>query len=442
MLRAIKRHSLAAAFVVAGVSGLLAMPGHAADSKVDKPTTAKKSDASKTDGASADSNAKASDNEAKSDAPAKIEFKVPDGTPEDLLKYIKKVEKTKPKTKTRPELIEFYKDSRKAIAEAAEKMLASNPDGATAVKAAEKRIGALRLLQQLGDSEAKQQADEQLEKIKADKRPEMQRFAKLMAFQERIPAAMRDPDAADKLMDDIMQDLKTDPSKDLAQLAGALARRHEQDAPATTIKTLKELAGIVSKAKDPEVAEVAKRFEGAIRRMNLPGKPIEIKGTLVDGTPFDQSTLKGKVVLVDFWATWCGPCIMELPNVKKNYEKYHDKGFTVVGISLDEDRDALVEFIAKEKLPWPILFPQDEKDQYWNNPLAVYYGVESIPNVILTNQKGEVVSLEARGPELGKKLEELLGKVEDKDEKADEKKPDDKKTDEKKSDDAPKAAKK
>ena len=69
------------------------------------------------------------------------------------------------------------------------------------------------------------------------------------------------------------------------------------------------------------------------------------------------------------------------------------------------------EFIDDEKITWPILFPQEKKDQFWNNPLAVYYGVNGIPCVILIDQKGKVVSLNARGPELGKKLEELLGKV-------------------------------
>ena len=118
----------------------------------------------------------------------------------------------------------------------------------------------------------------------------------------------------------------------------------------------------------------------------------------------------------------------ELPNVKRNYEKYHDKGFEVVGVSLDQSRDDLEKFIDKEKLAWPILFPQDEKDQFWNNPMAVYYGVNGIPCAILTNQKGEVVSLNARGPVLTDKLEELLGKADEKEAKAEEKKADGTKT--------------
>ena len=140
---------------------------------------------------------------------------------------------------------------------------------------------------------------------------------------------------------------------------------------------------------------------------------MDIQGNLLDGSTFDWSAYQGKVVLVDFWATWCGPCIQELPNVVKNYELYHDKGFDVVGISLDEKKAKVDQFVVDRKLAWPILYSNDPAANGWNHPMAVHYGVKGIPAAILIDQQGKVVTLTARGPLLREHLEKLLGKVEE-----------------------------
>jgi len=114
--------------------------------------------------------------------------------------------------------------------------------------------------------------------------------------------------------------------------------------------------------------------------------------------------------LVDFWATWCQPCRAEVPNVLENYLKYHDKGFDVIGISLDDKRSDAEEYVKQTNIPWPSLFHESSDATGWQNPMAVKYGITGIPTAILVDQEGNVVSMQARGPQLGALLEKLLGK--------------------------------
>lgn len=116
------------------------------------------------------------------------------------------------------------------------------------------------------------------------------------------------------------------------------------------------------------------------------------------------SSLKGKVVLIDFWASWCGPCRKENPNVVATYNKYKDKGFEVFSVSLDKDRDAWLAAIAKDNLIWPN-HVSDLK--YWKSAGAATYGVSSIPFTVLVDKKGKIVAKKLRGEELEKQVMEL-----------------------------------
>ena len=133
------------------------------------------------------------------------------------------------------------------------------------------------------------------------------------------------------------------------------------------------------------------------------GKPVDIKFTSIDGKKIDVSKMKGKVVLIDFWATWCGPCVVELPNVKRAYDKLHSKGFEIVGISLDSKESALRRFVKKEKMPWPQYF--DGKG--WKNSISTAHGIRSIPAMWLVDKEGNLADLNARA-DLEGKVEELL----------------------------------
>jgi thiol-disulfide isomerase/thioredoxin len=194
--------------------------------------------------------------------------------------------------------------------------------------------------------------------------------------------------------------------------AVATAKQLERD-PATVklaIRAYRDLSEILHKSNRDEAALLSAKYHGAARRLGLVGRAMKIFGTFPDGDRFDASKLEGKVVLVDFWATWCGPCRKELPNVKRNYDKYHASGFEVVGVSLDTDTDALHAFLAKEQIHWPVLMGDEKTGAGWETPLAIYYGIQSVPTAILVDQQGKVISLNARGENLTRRLEELLGK--------------------------------
>ena len=130
----------------------------------------------------------------------------------------------------------------------------------------------------------------------------------------------------------------------------------------------------------------------------------EIALTDPDGKIRKLSSLKGKVVLIDFWASWCGPCRKENPNVVNIYGKYHDKGFEVYSVSLDKDRASWLAAITKDNLSWPN-HVSDLK--YWKSEGAATYGVTSIPATFLIDKKGKIVAKKLRGEELENKVKEL-----------------------------------
>lgn len=126
----------------------------------------------------------------------------------------------------------------------------------------------------------------------------------------------------------------------------------------------------------------------------------------MNGKKLSLSSLRGKTVLIDFWASWCAPCRQENPNVVAMYDKYKSKGFTVFSVSLDKDKDAWLKAIAADNLSWP---NHVSELNGWSSSAAVSYGVNAIPAAFLIDGNGKVIGKNLRGPQLEQKLKEVLG---------------------------------
>ncbi|QDU35919.1 Thiol-disulfide oxidoreductase ResA [Maioricimonas rarisocia] len=343
------------------------------------------------------------------DKPDADPYAIPEGdNPTALALYLRGLMRMFPEDRTEEGLRQHFGK----LSEIATEVLSRDIDEDTALMAVRIKFGSLTILsQQLGDKDAAAELAKFTTKLKQDDRPAVAKEGERLDLILRLNRIDQLTDAEQqKLVDDVaarLQEGELDDEK--LTLATQTARGLEDVDRELAASAYRLFAKYMSARGDDRLAEEVVRFEGAARRLSLPGNTMQVAGTTLEGESFELESLKGKVVLVDFWATWCPPCIAELPHLKKLYEQYHDRGFEIVGITLDENRERLDQFLAQQELPWTTLFEPDADKQGWANPNVVRYGVSAIPTAILVDQEGKVVSLRAYGEELDQKLTELLG---------------------------------
>jgi thiol-disulfide isomerase/thioredoxin len=324
--------------------------------------------------------------------------------PQELLDFIERME-SKPKSiRSRPGFSE-------ALIDAANRILAAETDQETEAAALAVKLKALHAEGLTGN----QKADEALFALAArladDPRQELSRQARVHVWEQHVlEADDLNVEELPALLEKLRAFMSEGPLDQrylrLASFTVRIINRLASDEAAE--KAYRDFGGLWAKSDDRELARYGRSIERSVKPASLVGQELVIEGVAIDGIPLDWAGYRGKVVLVDFWATWCGPCRAQLPTLRQTYEAFHQRGFEIVAISLDTDRAALEKFLTDEQIPWVNLYSDDEKANGWKHPVAARYGIRAIPATLLVGKDGKVIAQDLAPDDLARQLDKLL----------------------------------
>lgn len=152
---------------------------------------------------------------------------------------------------------------------------------------------------------------------------------------------------------------------------------------------INQVIPVLTESESPEYKQEAKRLEGIKRRLDLMGSEMEFETVLLDGSKINVKDLRGKVVVVNFWATTCGPCLREFPHMKTLYEKYKSQGYEMIAYSCGDDEETLKNFVEKHDYPWLFGSMLKSIDAEMTN-YDTFYGITGIPTTIILDRSGKV----------------------------------------------------
>lgn len=346
-------------------------------------------------------------------------YAVPEGTDEKTLDlFISRITKMDPAEPTEAGIVTHFEKIDDAVSEILTRPISDD----LFANVAQLRFQLVSLLGELQAKSASTREAAYLKLLSESPRPAAKALLERAQMQNRLMKfASEDPAAQQAMIDEVAKaltslsadqvnelDLQTDVALDI----GTILERANSPLTLAAYRTFSEA---LKTRNDPRLASVQQQLDRNILRLELPGKKIELVSKTLTEAPFDIKQYEGKVVLIDFWATWCEGCMQEVPEVEALYRAYHDKGLEIVGVNADEDREIALRFTKKRQIEWVNLHEEPRMPTELS-PISSRFGISMYPTMILVDQTGKIVTVQIGGlhgnsgnTTIQAELEKLLG---------------------------------